>query len=142
MLFTAQLSLQAQVVISDKALTSRHRHSSTLYMSSAPTSIGSAEPVMNYNIGSRSMPSVNLNSYYSPSGSRYSSTIYTPFTSTSPQTIRRTGDGDDDDEQPAVNPGDPGDPMPIGNGLCTLLLMIAAYIIFKQKKQDTSKQLQ
>ncbi len=138
-LFAIGSGLSAQSVISDAAFSSHRRSNSTL--TSSPMGIGSAPPAYNISpMGNGGYnPTIRMNGY-SPSGSRYSSNIYTPFAAGSPQhVVRRVitsdDDGDDDGEDPVEDPGNPGPPMPIGNGIWVMILLCIGYVVVKARNR-------
>lgn len=126
-LLISAFSLHAQSVISDAAFTSRHRTNS-MYQSST-LGIGQAAPTSGLYSGSSAMPSLRSSNTFSPSGSRYSSKVYTPFATNQPQALRliEYDDDGDDEETGGDDPGNPGDPIPVGNGLWIMLALTLIY---------------
>ena len=145
LLMLSVVSIDAQVVLSDDAFVSKSRKTSSSWSStiSSPgaTSI-SMSSSMTRSVGGATYNVAPMRTF-SPSGSSYSSQIYQPFTATNPQPLRRTDDGDLEGE-PGVHPGDPGDPMPIPDGIWIMMLLSAIYIItltqHKLKQQPTKEQ--
>ena len=134
--------ISAQSVMSNAAFSSQRRQQSS--MSSSPMGIGVSAPSYNIaplNSGSSYTPSVRMNSY-SPSGSRYSSNIYSPFTANNPQQVMRKvitpdNDGDDDDEDPTEDPGNPGPPMSIGDGIWVMIILAFMYFTILKRHQKS-----
>ena len=125
----------SQSVISTSALSSQtNRRSTTIGSTGSQSGIYTSSAI---SIGSQyqSAQAQQFNATqarsFSPSNSAYSSQIATPFSSNGSSPIRRT-DYDEDDEEPWIHPGDPGDPIPLGEGIMILLLLAVAYFTYRR----------